>query len=138
MKKKMYKNYLRLRLGVRICCCDGVCCEPERVRRDGVIGSFCCGVCGPAFSLRARFDGVPFGVDIFSTQQIKKSLTKTKLQIEQRIELLKYSLELLGVSLDTFCTWRVSERQISLCNKLECYNAIEKVIFGAKTHNCRL
>lgn len=65
-----FRIYLRLRLGVRKFCCDGVCCEPERVRRDGVIGSFC-GVCGPAFSLRARFDGVPFGVDIFSLYENK-------------------------------------------------------------------
>lgn len=56
---------------MRKCCCDGFCCEPERVRRDGVIGSFCGGVSGAAFSLRARFDGVPFGVDILSNQEKK-------------------------------------------------------------------
>lgn len=56
---------LRFRFGVRICCCDGVCWEPARVRRDGVIGSRF-GVCDPEPSLRARLDGVlfSFGVDI--------------------------------------------------------------------------
>lgn len=76
-------DYLRFRFGVRKFCCDGVCCEPDRVRRDGVTGSRP-GVLDPVLSTRDRFDGVPFsfGVDIllhvFFFSSVQYSIFHTK------------------------------------------------------------